>query len=360
MRLQLNTSNLKESRQGFWLLIDLLMLGLLILNLVWLVFDWLFVSEGFRDFLATINPDLVDAYAPIHRNFFFYDLYFVAIFLTEFMVRWIYAALTREYKRWYFYPFAHWYDLLGCIPVTGFRFLRMLRIISIFYRLQKYQIIDFTSLKAYQFLRFYYEAFMEEISDRVVIKVLAGTQEELRSGSPLLHRIQQEVLLPRKPLLVSWLSEKVAHAAQHAYLPHRHLLQRYIAGRLDQAIRDSDDIKRLKLIPVVGTTLSSTLERAVSDIVVTTIDQILRDLASTENHQFIEDLTEVFLHEKPYEKGDLDEEIIQACIELLELVKDQVHVKRWHAHLDPGNNQDLGASSTNTSPAGKDSPNKLP
>ena len=335
MQLQLNTGNLKNSRQGFWLLIDLFMLGLLLINLVWLIFDWLFVSEGFRDFLATFSPELVAAYRPIHRNFFFYDLYFVAIFLTEFLVRWVHAIITREYKRWYFYPFAHWYDLLGCIPVTGFRFLRMLRVISIFYRLQKYQIIDFTSLKAYQFVRFYYEALMEEISDRVVIKVLSGTQEELRSGSPLLHRIQQEVLLPRKPLLVSWLSERVAQAAQQVYLPHRHLLQQYVAARLDRAIRDSDDIKRLKLIPVVGATLSTTLERAVSDIVVTTIDQILRDLASTKNHQFIEDLTEIFLHEKPYEKGTQEEEIIQACVELLELVKQQVHVKRWHGALDP-------------------------
>jgi len=335
LRLQLNTSNLKESRQGLWFLIDLFMLGLLLCNLIWLIFDWLFVSEGFRDFLAAFNPQLVEAYAPIHRNFFFYDLYFVAVFLTGFLVRWVHAILTREYKRWYFYPFAHWYDLLGCIPVTGFRFLRMLRLISIAYRLHKYQIIDFTSLRVYQFLRFYYEALMEEISDRVVIKVLSGTQEELRSGSPLLHRIQQEVLLPRKPLLVSWLSERVAQAAQQAYLPHSHLLQRYIAGRLDQALRDSEDIKRLKLIPVVGATLSTTLERAVSDIVVTTIDQILRDLASTENHQFIEDLTEIFLHEKPYEKSHQSEEIIQACIELLDLVKQQVRVKRWHGELDP-------------------------
>lgn len=332
--MQLNTDNLRQSHQGFWLILDLLMLGLLLLNLIWLIFDWLFVSEGFRDFLATLDPELVEAYTPIHRNFFFYDLYFVSIFLGEFFIRWIHAAITREYRRWYFYPFAHWYDLLGCIPVTGFRFLRMLRIISIFYRLQKYQIIDFTKLKAFQFVRFYYEAMLEEISDRVVIKVLSGTQEELRSGSPLLHRIQQEVLLPRKPLLVSWLSEKVAQAALQAYYPHRHLFQRYMTARLDQAIQASEDIKRLRLIPVVGATLSSTLERAVSDIVVTTIDQMLRDLASTENHQFIEDLTEIFLHETPHEKGLQDDEIIQACVELLELVKEQVRAKRWHTHLD--------------------------
>ena len=52
------------------------------------------------------------------------------------------AIRKQTYPRWYFYPFLHWYDLLGCIPIGSFRMLRLLRLISLTIRLQKMGIID--------------------------------------------------------------------------------------------------------------------------------------------------------------------------------------------------------------------------
>src|SRR5690606_41794798 len=90
---------------------------------------------------------------------------------------WILAIAVRDYPRWYFFPFAHWYDLLGCIPIAGMRFLRILRIFSILYRLKKYAIVDFSNSPVFRFFNFYYEVLLEELSDRIVVKVLSGTQE---------------------------------------------------------------------------------------------------------------------------------------------------------------------------------------
>ncbi|MDV7396135.1 hypothetical protein RZS08_32380, partial [Arthrospira platensis SPKY1] len=115
----------------------------------------------------------------IHTNFVAYDLVFVAIFLTEFVVRWIIAVHRNTYHRWFFYPFVHWYDLLGCIPVGSFRWLRLLRVISIVYRLQKYQIIDISNLYIVRFVRKYLNVLLEELSDRIVLNVLDGVQDEI-------------------------------------------------------------------------------------------------------------------------------------------------------------------------------------
>jgi hypothetical protein len=114
--LNFSYSKLKSSHEGPWIILDLLMLALLIINLIWLLFDGLFATQAFKSVLASISPDLVTGYAPVHENFVLYDLAFVVVFLTEFCVRWIASVMRKTYVRWYFFPFIHWYDLIGCIP----------------------------------------------------------------------------------------------------------------------------------------------------------------------------------------------------------------------------------------------------
>lgn len=325
--------NLRASHELTWFIVDMVMLGLLLINLTWLILDWLYAVEAVRDLLSNVAPGLVEAYRPIHRNFFFYDLAFVAVFLSEFVVRWIRSIVHREYARWYFYPFIHWYDLLGCIPLTGWRFLRLLRIISILHRLHRYQVLDLTQLKIWRFFRFYYEAFWEELSDRVVTKVLSGAQAELEEGSPLVHRVQQEVLLPRRDLIVEWLSEKVAEASKTGYLPHERDLRTYLERIVDDAMSRNTDLSRIRQIPMFGGTVSDALERAVGEITTEVIHQILQDLASRDNHAFIEDLIAVFLREHTAAEMELDDQFRQVMHETIDIIKDQVAIKRWRREL---------------------------
>ena len=71
------------------------------------------------------------------KTLYLYDLAFVVIFLTEFCVRWVAAVVRKTYMRWYFFPFIHWYDLIGCIPLGGARIFRFLRIIFNFLSIAK-------------------------------------------------------------------------------------------------------------------------------------------------------------------------------------------------------------------------------
>lgn len=60
---------------------------------------------------------------------------FVSIFIAELLIRWMVTIHQKTYHKWFFYPVIHWFDVLGCIPVGSFRWLRLLRVFSILYRL---------------------------------------------------------------------------------------------------------------------------------------------------------------------------------------------------------------------------------
>lgn len=331
--LALNLRKLRTSHQGLWFAIDAIMLVLLIVNLTWLLLDSLYAMPFIRDLVSQQMPAVAAFYNPVHRHFLFYDLMFIGVFLSEFMVRWIHAIYRREYQRWYFYPIAHWYDLLGCIPASGARLLRFLRVFSIVYRLQQYGVIDITNTRLFAFLRFYYEAFMEELSDRVVIKALSGTQDEVQRGSPLIHRIQQEVLLPRRELLVDFLSSRITRYAREGYMPKQQELRAYLNARVISAMNRNRDLGRIRELPVFGSWASGTLDRAVGDITAEVIEQILEDLSSPNNHDFVGDVVDVLLTHRERDDAQTNDDLIQGVIETLELVKDQVAVKRWQEVL---------------------------
>ncbi|MBS3805427.1 MAG: ion transporter [Oleiphilaceae bacterium] len=327
--------NLRKDHQLIWFIVDFAMLGLLILNLGLIIFDVIYSFPTVQELIGTHAGWLKDRYDPIHDNFLFYDLIFVSIFLTEFFIRWAYAIKAHIYTRWYFYPFIHWYDLVGCIPVGSLRFLRILRIISIIYRLQKYNVIDLTATSAYRFIAFYYDAFLEELSDRIVVKVLSGIQSEVLSGSPLFERIQHDILYPRRAMIADWISARVAEATEETYVPRRGALRTYLEDRVDVALKQNVELSRLRFLPVVGPTIQETLEEAVGDIVATVIHQLLDDLASTRNHGFIEDIVNAFLPEREPEGEYIQNEaLINLINEVLEVIKGQVHVKRWRTALN--------------------------
>ena len=217
----------------------------------------------------------------------------------------------------------------------SFRFLRILRVISIVYRLHKYNVIDVTQTRIYQFFNFYYEAFMEELSDRVVIKVLSGMQDEIRRGSPLFERIQHDILYPRRAMIADWISQRVAEATEEGYVPRRGALRSYLEDRVDQALKQNVELSRLRYLPVVGSTIQETLEEAVGDIVASVIHQLLDDLASTRNHGFIEDIVNAFLPERGPGAGEYEhnEALMHLINEVLDAVKKQVRVKHWREAL---------------------------
>lgn len=323
--------HLEGGQAGFFIL-DFLMIILLMVNLVWIVFDWLFEYELIRGFLQMHVPDFTATYATVvHPRFILIDLMFVAVFLTEFFVRWAMAVYQRVYHRWFFFPFIHFYDLLGCIPVGGFRFLRLLRIVSITYRLQKNGIIDLSDTVVVRFLRKYYGIILEELSDRVTVNILSDIQREVRTGGPVVDRILNDVVMPQRTSLVEWMSHRIEKVANDNYDGYREDIREYVQERITTALDENDEFARLEQIPVFGSVVRNTMERAISDMVFSVINGIMQDLASNRNRVLINEAADVLFDAILLKEEDteLNRLVVDTVDRSLDIVKQQVSVQQW-------------------------------
>ncbi|MED5239238.1 MAG: ion transporter [Pseudomonadota bacterium] len=330
MKIKLHPEKLKPNLDSLGFLVDLFMITLVIANLALILFDWLFQVPPFAQLLANHTPAFHNFYRDtIHADFLFYDLCFVAVYLTEFAVRWAVAIARGTYHRWFFYPFAHWYDLLGCIPVGSFRWLRILRVVNLLFRLQRMGIIDLSQTWLGQTLIKYYNILVEEISDRVVLQVLSGAQREVGGGSPLLHRIEKDVLAPRQEKLVAFVAERIAAATRKTHSEYRDELAGYFAHLTDEAITRTPAGKRLAAIPVAGPRAIALVGDAVRETGSAFVDQLVEDLSSQANRAQLEQLFHDVLDASRGDGEQLDELLRDTLLDILEQIKQQVAVQRW-------------------------------
>ncbi|MCP4197357.1 MAG: ion transporter [Proteobacteria bacterium] len=322
-----------HDRNLFFVFIDFLMMGLLVLNLALITFDWIFVIPLNSSFFASELPTFFTFYkTQIHTNFFDIDMAFVAVFLIEFLISWMVAIGRKTYHKWFFYPFIHWYDLVGCIPLSSFRFVRILRVFMIFYRLHQLQVIDLSKSFIYATMKKYYEILVEEVSDRVVTNIIEEMQEEMRRGGPVLDTIVGDVLRPKQTLIVDWYSRRIGDAARINFARRKSEVQSYINNSIGDAFRKNEVIKRLERVPGIGKGLSETLEQSISGIIFNIIENAMADLASDRNRPLVEEATEIVFGaiETRDDEDQLHDIVLDTLIEILEVVKtEMVQVKRW-------------------------------
>ena len=328
--LRVNRENLRNSHETPWLVLDLVMLGVLFINLAWLIFDSLYATDFIYGQLDAHFPALIDTYDPVHNNFILVDLVFIGIFFTEFCFRWIVAVVRKEHLRWYFFPFLHWYDIVGLIPTGPTRLFRFLRILSILHRLHKYKIINLNETAIFRFFAFYADVFVEELSDRIVVKVLSDAQKDISAGSPLLDDINEQVLAPRRPVITQWLAGVINHLGQSLNSDeHGEVIREHVRKSVGKAVRENAQVSTLNYLPVIGKTIENTLEASVTDIVTKSLVNLLNDLDSDRIDHFIS----VGLHDYTPSADALDKEVLNVVNECIELVKAHVSQQRWKSEL---------------------------
>lgn len=328
--LRVNRENLRNSHETPWLVLDLVMLGVLFINLAWLIFDSLYATDFIYGQLDAHFPALIDTYDPVHNNFLLVDLVFIGIFFTEFCFLWIVAVVRKEHLRWYFFPFLHWYDIIGLIPTGPTRLFRFLRILSILHRLHKYKIINLNETAIFRFFAFYADVFVEELSDRIVVKVLSDAQKDISAGSPLLDDINEQVLAPRRPVITQWLAGVINHLGQSLNSDeHGEVIREHVRKSVGKAVRENAQVSTLNYLPVIGKTIENTLEASVTDIVTKSLVNLLNDLDSDRIDHFIS----VGLHDYTPSADALDKEVLNVVNECIELVKAHVSQQRWKSEL---------------------------
>lgn len=335
MSVHFNLKRLRPNLDGLGFLIDVGMILLVIANLSLILFDWIYRVEAVQSAMETYTPDFYRFYSDsIHANFFEIDLAFVSVYLTEFVIRWAAAVARHTYHRWFFYPFVHWYDLLGCIPVGSFRWLRILRVVSLMFRLQKMGVVDFRDTYLGRTLIKYYKVLMEEISDRVVINVLEGAQREIRTGGPMMHRIEREVLAPRREQLVDYLAGRIAAATHRSHDQYRDRLGEYLVYLTDEAVQRTAAGRRLAQMPVAGPRAIALLGDTVRDSGTALVDQLVEDISSPANRPRLDALIDDIISASGGGGEQLNEMVKQTLLEILDHVKAQVAVQHWKEEED--------------------------
>ncbi|MCC5944057.1 MAG: hypothetical protein JJT94_03930 [Bernardetiaceae bacterium] len=333
-------NKLKRNEDTALFIVDMLMMLLVLLNLGLILIEWFYDSVLIRDLFATYMPDLYQKYTYyIHRNFIIIDLSFVGIFITELLIRWAVAAHKRVYHRWFFYPFVHWYDVLGSIPLGSFRFLRILRVFSILYRLDKMGVIRLRETYIYSRVKKYYGILVEEVSDRVVVNVLNGVQKEVEKGSPLVDKIIKEVIVPQQDILVEWLARRIRKTTANLHTRYQSRMRYYLSERVTEAIKNNKDLEAIALIPLVGDNLSLRIKGGVSQVVYDTINGIIEDMAKHDNREVVKHASEAVFEDLIFEQDytDLNEIVRQISLETLEQVKEQVKIQQWKINDEAGN-----------------------
>lgn len=319
-----------EAKQTTSVIWDLIMLVVVSVNLIWLAIDTLFVHPVINQALLDFLPQAHQGYGSyVHPYFPQWDLAFVALYLVEILWRWALSIYHKTYYRWWFYPFVHWYDVLGSLPLPGFRALRLFRIVSLLYRLQQYGILDFSQTFLFRFVQKYFLALVEEISDRVVISVLDGVEQELRAGNPVTHRVMTQVIAPRREELGQWLGNQLTDLVEASYLKRQDEVARYIRRLVNEGVKDNPEVSQLSRIPGVGDYLRDTLEKTIAEITNGALEQLALDLHGDGSTGLIHEASEVLFENLSEPGGQLSLLVKGVILDLLEVIKAEVKIQKW-------------------------------
>jgi hypothetical protein len=324
----INWQALKQHKQETPLLVvDVVVLFLISLNLLWLLIDAIVMRTGFGILLLEYLPQPTLAYQQNwHPHLRLYDALFTLFLLTELALRWLWAIYKKTYHRWFFYPFIHWYDVVACLP--GLQFLRLLRLVSVFYRLYKLGIVVFGG-RIVKIIQKYYGIVLEEISDRIVLNVLDGVQKELSTNNPIAQELRQTVLNPQKEVITKWLANRISHLVDISYQKHEQQLTLYLTRTTEHSIRNNKEWRNIKKrLPFVGNLIEDELNAVVSGLVNDVLQNILKDLAQADNAA-LHDLANGAFETFTLSDAKLDSAIEKIAIDAIDIVKRQVAVQQW-------------------------------
>lgn len=324
-----------RQREGLHAAWEALIVLLVCANLGLILFDELFAVGPVNQLLASGFPAFHSNYEQqVHANFQLIDLGFVAIFVLDVLLGWTVALFERRYARWWFYPFAHWYDVLGCIPLSGFRWLRVLRVGSLLIRLQRLGLIDMRGWALFGVFRRYYMLLLEELSDRVMVRLFSRLQQEIGASDDLSRRLLQEVVIPRKERLLDDLARRLHGMLESGYRDNRGAIEGYVGSLIHQALSDNREVRNLRRLPL-GSRMADTLDDALADIASRLIQGAVDGLQGPQFQRLARNLADEFFDAWVYQDENTDLALEELLVDVIEVLKQQVLDRRWSSFVGP-------------------------
>jgi hypothetical protein len=100
---------------------------------------------------------------------------------------------------------------------------------------------------------------------------------------------------------------------------------------ISESLKKNAELKTLDQIPIMGKMITETIENSISDAINNIIEQALEDLSSYKNRSLVRETTDVILNTLEYkdQEGELNEIFTDISLEIIDIIKDQVRVKKW-------------------------------
>lgn len=232
---------------------DLLLMGLdalLMSNFMQQIADW-----------GNFGNWLVSYQGQVHPTVKTLGGFFTIFLIIELLVRWGIAIVQKHYYRWFFFPFVHWYEVLGCAPQL--RALRLLRAGVIGYRLYQmgYKIVPKSWVKT---LNFYYKVVMEEISDRVILTAIDNIRSEIHyTDGHLVQNIIDKHRGQIEQVIVELLEQEVTpllHSQNGASPSFAAPLAQEVGNAIQQSLMQAPELRRtIRMIPIAGSLIETQL-----------------------------------------------------------------------------------------------------
>lgn len=318
-----------------FLVYDIFMMLIIVINLFCLGVNALLMSN-FATWLFELLQlqALLDFYrTDLHPWVIITESWFISFLVAELLLRWLVAIIYRHHRRWFFFPFVHWYEILAIVPYL--RFLRLIRAGVIAYRLQElgYQVVPAKLLKR---LNFYYRVVMEELSDRVVITVLDSIKKELDTSSTH-KKIIHDLVNHHRDMFATTLAQVLQESLATELQRQQQHISQSVGQVVVQAIENTPQLTQLlRLIPLVGGRIEQQVQSIAQQLGENITSGLIQPLSSGNKQQpnaIFQEVSEK-ISQINIENPALEQLVESAVYESLESLRKQVAVKQWQIEME--------------------------
>ncbi|MEN3040939.1 MAG: hypothetical protein ABDH66_05315 [Bacteroidia bacterium] len=199
-------------------------------------------------------------------HFWKLDLPFLIFFWIEFWVAWGVSIRTRRYAYWWMYPITHWYDVLALIPLRSLRWFRLLRIWSLYLRLNRSKVVNFSNTLLARFLTQQSRLIARAISDEVAYQILEQVKRQTQRGEEI--SLAREILDEARPLLRRVITEEAGPliGSLRRTPALLQLVEDSLSQSLSQTIPSFPGIPRERLIELLRKVARQATEKFLLDI----------------------------------------------------------------------------------------------
>ena len=315
---------------------DIFMMVLIIINLFCLSANAILMSDfggWLFDFIHL--PELLQFYRNSLRPWVIItESWFTSFLVIELLVRWAIAIIAQHHKRWFFFPFIHWYEILSIIPQL--RFLRLLRAGAIGYNLYQhgYKVIPDAW---YRRAKFYYHMLLEELTSRIVLTVLDGIKREL-STSTTHKKLIEDLVTHHRDMFATALADILQESLGKELQAQKIMIAENVGDIVNRAIEDTPELTQLlRLIPIVGGRIEQQIQsigqRLGENITLGLIEPFAYGHKNEKNLAYLEISNKI--SQIQFENNTHVEKLVESAVfESLEAIRKQVKVKQWQQILE--------------------------